>query len=77
MWHLSKQQRLLINCNVKVKCFCYQQGEIWFAMASASASGERGDQTVPGGEEKEEEDRGVRDIQSHYLRCPSPRYETT
>ncbi|XP_045914616.1 serine/threonine/tyrosine-interacting-like protein 2 [Micropterus dolomieu] len=44
-------------------------------MASASASGERGDQTVPGGEEKEEEeDRGVRDIQSHYLRCPSPSF---
>lgn len=44
----------------------------------ASASGERCDQTVPNGdEEKEEEEESVRGIQSHYLRCPSPRYKTS
>ncbi|XP_070786973.1 serine/threonine/tyrosine-interacting-like protein 2 [Enoplosus armatus] len=43
-------------------------------MASANESGERDDQTVPGGEEEEEEERSVRGIQSHYLRCPSPSF---
>ncbi|XP_035533639.1 inactive dual specificity phosphatase 27 isoform X2 [Morone saxatilis] len=42
-------------------------------MASANESGERDDQTVPGGEEEEEE-RTVQGIQSHYLRCPSPSF---
>ncbi|XP_071766766.2 serine/threonine/tyrosine-interacting-like protein 2 [Centroberyx gerrardi] len=38
-------------------------------MASADESGEHGDQKVPDGGE---EDNGVKDVQSHYLRCPSP-----
>ncbi|XP_051283811.1 serine/threonine/tyrosine-interacting-like protein 2 isoform X2 [Dicentrarchus labrax] len=42
-------------------------------MASANESGERDDQTVPGGE-GEEEERTVQGIQSHYLRCPSPSF---
>lgn len=45
-------------------------------MASTNESGERGDHTVPGGEKEEEEvaeERSVQGIQSHYLRCPSPR----
>ncbi|XP_042369365.1 serine/threonine/tyrosine-interacting-like protein 2 [Plectropomus leopardus] len=40
-------------------------------MASTNESGEHGDQTVPDGEE---EDRSVQEIQSHYLRCPSPSF---
>uniref|UniRef100_A0A3Q4AEZ7 Inactive dual specificity phosphatase 27 n=1 Tax=Mola mola TaxID=94237 RepID=A0A3Q4AEZ7_MOLML len=43
-------------------------------MASANASGERADQTGRGGEE-EEERSSVQGIQSHYLRCPSPRLD--
>nr|XP_046238721.1 serine/threonine/tyrosine-interacting-like protein 2 isoform X2 [Scatophagus argus] len=45
-------------------------------MASTGESGQRGDQTVPGGEEvkEEEEQSGVQGIQSHYLRCPSPSF---
>lgn len=39
-------------------------------MASANESEERGDQTVPDGDEEE---RSIRGVQSHYLRCPSPR----
>jgi len=44
-------------------------------MASTNESGEHRDQTVPGSEEEEEEEnqRRLRGIQSHYLRCPSPR----
>ncbi|XP_070814108.1 serine/threonine/tyrosine-interacting-like protein 2 isoform X2 [Chaetodon trifascialis] len=42
-------------------------------MASTNESGERGDQTVPGGEE-EAEQRSVQGIQSRYLRCPSPSF---
>uniref|UniRef100_A0A3Q3IRP7 Inactive dual specificity phosphatase 27 n=1 Tax=Monopterus albus TaxID=43700 RepID=A0A3Q3IRP7_MONAL len=38
-------------------------------MASSNEGGERGNQIVPDGTE---EDRGVRGVQSHYLRCPSP-----
>uniref|UniRef100_A0A3Q1FTL1 Dual specificity phosphatase 27 n=1 Tax=Acanthochromis polyacanthus TaxID=80966 RepID=A0A3Q1FTL1_9TELE len=38
-------------------------------MASANESGELGDQTVP--DEGEEEERSVRGVQAHYLRCPS------
>lgn len=44
-------------------------------MASANESGERSDQTVPDGEEEEE--RSVREVQSHYLRCPSPNFSMT
>ncbi|XP_039998448.1 serine/threonine/tyrosine-interacting-like protein 2 [Xiphias gladius] len=40
-------------------------------MASANENGERGDQTVPDGDEEEGSIRGV---QSHYLRCPSPSF---
>lgn len=42
------------------------------AMASANEHGERGDQMVPDGKEEEEE-KSVRGVQSHYLRCPSPK----
>ncbi|XP_071335762.1 serine/threonine/tyrosine-interacting-like protein 2 [Trachinotus anak] len=42
-------------------------------MASASESGERGDQTVPDGDKEE---MSVRGVQSHYLRCPSPSFST-
>ncbi|XP_056226663.1 serine/threonine/tyrosine-interacting-like protein 2 [Seriola aureovittata] len=40
-------------------------------MASASENGEHVDQTVPDGDEEE---RSVRGVQSHYLRCPSPSF---
>ncbi|XP_061571726.1 serine/threonine/tyrosine-interacting-like protein 2 [Cololabis saira] len=40
-------------------------------MASVSDSGEQPDQAVPDGDE---EDRSVRGVQSHYLRCPSPSF---
>uniref|UniRef100_A0A665VXR3 Dual specificity phosphatase 27 n=1 Tax=Echeneis naucrates TaxID=173247 RepID=A0A665VXR3_ECHNA len=42
-------------------------------MASDSGSEERRDQRVPEGDEEESSIRGV---QSHYLRCPSPRFST-
>ncbi|XP_056287408.1 serine/threonine/tyrosine-interacting-like protein 2 [Pseudoliparis swirei] len=47
-------------------------------MASTNESGEHRDQTVPGSEEEEEEEnqRRLRGIQSHYLRCPSPSFST-
>ncbi|XP_030607178.1 serine/threonine/tyrosine-interacting-like protein 2 isoform X2 [Archocentrus centrarchus] len=44
-------------------------------MASANESGEHGDQTVP--DREEEEERSVRGVQSHYLRCPSPNFSMT
>ncbi|XP_049921718.1 serine/threonine/tyrosine-interacting-like protein 2 isoform X3 [Epinephelus moara] len=40
-------------------------------MASTNESGDHGDQTVPDGEGEE---RSVRGVQSHYLRCPSPSF---
>lgn len=40
-------------------------------MASANESGEHSDQAVPDGDE---EDSGVRGVQAHYLRCPSPSF---
>ncbi|XP_068446889.1 serine/threonine/tyrosine-interacting-like protein 2 isoform X2 [Clinocottus analis] len=43
-------------------------------MASTTESAGLQDQTVPGGEEEQEEQRSVRGIQSHYLRCPSPSF---
>uniref|UniRef100_A0A8C2XMB6 Dual specificity phosphatase 27 n=1 Tax=Cyclopterus lumpus TaxID=8103 RepID=A0A8C2XMB6_CYCLU len=45
-------------------------------MASTNESGDNQDQTVPGEEqqEQEEDQRRVRGIQSHYLRCPSPSF---
>ncbi|XP_031707476.1 serine/threonine/tyrosine-interacting-like protein 2 isoform X2 [Anarrhichthys ocellatus] len=45
-------------------------------MASTNESGARQDQTVPGGEEEEEDEEGriVRGIQSQYLRCASPSF---
>lgn len=42
-------------------------------MASTNESEERSDQAVPDGEEEEKEERSIQGIQSHYLRCPSPR----
>ncbi|XP_039907561.1 serine/threonine/tyrosine-interacting-like protein 2 [Simochromis diagramma] len=45
-------------------------------MASANEHGERGDQMVPDGKEEEEE-KSVRGVQSHYLRCPSPNFSMT
>ncbi|GAA6233101.1 inactive dual specificity phosphatase 27 [Lates japonicus] len=41
-------------------------------MASPNENGERRDQAVPDGDEQEE--RRVRGVQSHYLRCPSPSF---
>ncbi|KAM9766411.1 LOW QUALITY PROTEIN: serine/threonine/tyrosine-interacting-like protein 2 [Menidia menidia] len=41
-------------------------------MASANEKPE--DQQVPGGPEEEKEENGVREVQSHYLRCPSPSF---
>ncbi|XP_072234109.1 serine/threonine/tyrosine-interacting-like protein 2 [Leuresthes tenuis] len=43
-------------------------------MASANESVEREDQKVPDGDEEE---RDVRGVQSHYLRCPSPSFSMT
>ncbi|XP_008300368.1 serine/threonine/tyrosine-interacting-like protein 2 [Stegastes partitus] len=40
-------------------------------MASANESAEPGDQTVP---EEEDEEKSVRGVQAHYLRCPSPSF---
>ncbi|KAM6893461.1 serine/threonine/tyrosine-interacting-like protein 2 [Xenentodon cancila] len=40
-------------------------------MASVSDNGKQADQAVP---DRDEEDRNVRGIQSHYLRCPSPSF---
>uniref|UniRef100_A0A3P8SF89 Dual specificity phosphatase 27 n=1 Tax=Amphiprion percula TaxID=161767 RepID=A0A3P8SF89_AMPPE len=49
-----------------------KRGGILVAMASANESGELDDQTVP--DEDEEEERSVRGVQAHYLRCPSPSF---
>ncbi|XP_056157436.1 serine/threonine/tyrosine-interacting-like protein 2 [Lampris incognitus] len=46
-----------------------EEGGIPVAMASESENTERGDQTVPDGDEG---GSNVKVIQSHYLRCPSP-----
>ncbi|KAA8579456.1 hypothetical protein FQN60_006549 [Etheostoma spectabile] len=59
------------------------EGGILVAMASPNQSGEQRDQKVPDGEEEEEEEeeggeeeeeRSVREVQGHYLRCPSPSF---